>query len=198
MSEDLLLRLAALAAFLGTAIVAGVFRGRAARAGGPLPAVRPPGQPPVAVRAAALAAIVGTLLVSAVAPGRVPWLILSLPGWLRWVGLGLAAAAVPLIWWVMRSIGAGVSESIATRAGARLATGGPYRYVRHPLYTTGTLMYLGLALALQSLGLLLIVAGIVIWLPGRARREEAHLVASYGDDYRRYMAATGRFLPRRS
>lgn len=138
----------------------------------------------------------GTLLASIAVPGRVPWLIVSLPLPVRVAGLAIGLLGPPLLLWVMRSIGTNVSESSATRAGARLVTRGPYRFVRHPLYTVGTMMFFGLALAVQSAGLLVIVGLIGLWLPGRARHEERHLLASYGDAYRDYMRVTGRFLPR--
>ncbi|MEZ4587640.1 MAG: methyltransferase [Gemmatimonadales bacterium] len=47
--------------------------------------------------------------------------------------------------------------------------------MRHPLYTVGVLMLLGLALAAQSLALLILLASIALWLPSRVEgHEERH------------------------
>src|SRR2546425_1209236 len=88
---------------------------------------------------------------------------------------------------------------IEVLADHRLITHGPYRWIRHPLYTALLLMSAGVALLL--LNALLIVLFFVAW--GIARRRavlEEELLGSemgFGDVYRSYMEGTGRFLPRR-
>ena len=73
---------------------------------------------------------------------------------------------------------------------------GAYRYVRHPSYTAGVLMFAGIGLALGNwLGLLaqmgLVTAGY--WY--RVVVEERALAATIGDPYRSYMRRTKRFVP---
>jgi len=196
MSQDLTLRLGTAAVLATGTAISVIYRARADREGGALPAAPPRDQPSVAFRIAASLLIWGTLIATLAIPGRLGALVLPVPLGLRWLGLGVGAAAVPLILWVMRSIGNNVSPSSATREGATLVTHGPYRYVRHPLYTVGLLMFLGLALAAQSLWLLVIVALIAGWLPSRVRHEERSLIAAHGNAYRDYIRTTGRFLPR--
>jgi protein-S-isoprenylcysteine O-methyltransferase Ste14 len=80
----------------------------------------------------------------------------------------------------------------------KLVTSGPYSRVRHPVYTGGLLMVLGVAL------LFLNVFPILAFLAtaGIAYRKavlEEELLASedgFGQAYREYMAKTGRFLPK--
>ena len=48
--------------------------------------------------------------------------------------------------WVLRAIGANVSETILTKSSHQLITHGPYRWIRHPLYTTGVLLFTALGL----------------------------------------------------
>jgi protein-S-isoprenylcysteine O-methyltransferase Ste14 len=196
MTLDLFFRLAALVVFIAAFFISGFYRARAERQGGALPAGRPPDQPSIPVRLLMAVLIWGTLLVSLALPEEVPWLIVVLPSGLRWLGLAAAVSALPLIWWTMRSLGNNVSASTATREGATLVTRGPYRFVRHPLYSVGTYAFVGLALLLQSLGLMIILVPLVAWLPWRARHEEGRLLDSYGERYREYMGSTGRFLPR--
>jgi protein-S-isoprenylcysteine O-methyltransferase Ste14 len=68
--------------------------------------------------------------------------------------------------------------------------------MRHPLYTFGALWLLALAgvTTLWWLGLVLLPA--LLALGWRTRYEEANLLARFGDEYRAYMAQTGRFLPK--
>lgn len=129
-------------------------------------------------------------------PAWVEWARLPLPTWARWVGFLLAAAVIPGFAWVFRTIGNNISPVETTREGHQLVTGGPYRFVRHPLYSLGTVFLVGLTLltALWTLPVGLALPYVV--LLRRTDREEANLVAAFGDDYRDYMGRTGRFVPR--
>ena len=195
MTLDLVLRLGALAALVASAAISGYYRTRAAREGGALPPP-PADQPTVQARAAFGILLLGLLVQAVAAPRSAPWLMVDLALTVRIVGLGVAVLAVPLVWWIFRSIGTSVSESSATRQGATLVTHGPYRWVRHPLYSAVTAALAGVAVALRSLGMILLLGAVLLWLPGRVRNEERHLVASYGDRYRNYARRTGRFIPR--
>lgn len=129
-------------------------------------------------------------------PQALAWSILPLPTWARWFGVALSAAALPLIVWAAVSIGDNVTRTVATRAHHELVTWGPYRLVRHPLYTFGCLFFLGLGLVSSSgwlLGLLLIAfIALMIRLP----QEEAMLAERFGDAYHNYRSRTGALLPR--
>ncbi len=73
---------------------------------------------------------------------------------------------------------------------------GIYRWVRHPSYTGGMLMYMGTGLALTNwLSVLIItVAGGAAYLY-RVRVEEQALQANLGGRYQEYMRRTKRFVP---
>ena len=76
-----------------------------------------------------------------------------------------------------------------------LVTSGPYRYVRHPSYLGYFLMAIGLLmvrLSLPSLIPLLVIPGYM----GAAPVEEELLTRRFGEEYRRYMEKTGRYIPR--
>ena len=79
--------------------------------------------------------------------------------------------------------------------GHRLATGGPFRFVRHPIYAGLDLLAFGTALWIPTLlvwlgTLLMAVAGDL-----RARAEEVLLERAFGDTYRQYRCRTRRFIP---
>src|SRR4051812_28092215 len=76
-----------------------------------------------------------------------------------------------------------------------LATGGPFSYVRHPIYLSLNLLALGTAIWVPTgvvwLGVLVMVIGSEL----RARSEERILVKAFGTSYEDYCARTRRFVP---
>jgi protein-S-isoprenylcysteine O-methyltransferase Ste14 len=129
-------------------------------------------------------------------PAWLSWSRLGLPDALRWAGVGLGILCDGLILWVFRSLGNSITPTVQTRAEHRLVTSGPYRYVRHPLYTVGTLFFLALALMADSWFIALMALLALIPLTLRIPNEEAHLIAKFGEEYRTYMRTTGMLLPR--
>lgn len=131
------------------------------------------------------------------APARMSWASFDAPLWVRLGGAGLGLAVVPLTLWVFRSIGSNISETVLTKSSHQLVTHGPYRFVRHPLYTIALLMFVSLGLMNASwllLGLAGLAAALVLAVVVPA--EEQQLIARFGDAYRRYADRTGRLVPR--
>lgn len=76
-----------------------------------------------------------------------------------------------------------------------LATSGPYARVRHPQYAAFVLIMLGFLVQWPTL-LTLAMFPVLLWMYLRlARREEREMEAEFGEDYRRYAAATPAFIP---
>jgi|SRR5215204_48809 len=129
-------------------------------------------------------------------PRWMAWSSLSLPAWTRWAGVALLVVASLLMIWVFRSLGSNLTDTVVTRQKHTLVLHGPYRWIRHPLYTTVVL--LSVAIALICANWFLILTGILTFvvLVIRTRTEERNLLARFGDGYQAYMDRTGRFLPR--
>jgi protein-S-isoprenylcysteine O-methyltransferase Ste14 len=124
------------------------------------------------------------------------WSSLPLPSWLRWIGVGVCAMADGLLMWTLLRLGKNLTDTVVTRREHTLVTQGPYRFVRHPFYDSAALFVLGLSLAAAN-WFMGVAGGLVIaLLVVRARTEEGHLLARFGDSYRAYVERTGRFLPR--
>jgi protein-S-isoprenylcysteine O-methyltransferase Ste14 len=129
-------------------------------------------------------------------PDWMTWSRISLPGWARWLGVGLGVLGDILAWWVFTNLGNNVTPTVVTRQNARLVTSGPYRWVRHPLYLMGLISYIGFALLAENWFIALFTFLAFALLAIRARKEEARLIEKFGDEYRSYMKITGRFFPR--
>jgi protein-S-isoprenylcysteine O-methyltransferase Ste14 len=132
-----------------------------------------------------------------VQPNLLAWANLPLPEWAQWVGVVMGVASVPLIWWVHSALGANFSTTLHLRDEHTLVTSGPYRWVRHPMYTV---LYIHLA-AILLLTRNVVIGGIALLaltliVVARLKHEEAVMIEKFGPEYGVYMKRTGRFLPR--
>ena len=133
----------------------------------------------------------------AVAPQLLRWASLPLPDALRWTGLGLAVAAFALLQWAQSALGRNWSLRVQVLERHELVVDGPYRWVRHPMYTAGLLASLSVLLLSANW----LVGGSWLLMHGwqfalRIPLEERLMVQQFGDTYRQYMRTTGRLLPR--
>ena len=124
------------------------------------------------------------------------WSKIGLPEWARWLGIGIGVLCSLGIYWLFSSIGNGITPTSATRKEHTLVINGIYRWVRHPLYTIGSSLFVSFGMMadnwfIASLGILAFIAMAV-----RTPKEEANLIEKFGDEYREYMKHTGRFLPK--
>jgi len=129
-------------------------------------------------------------------PAWMAWSKIGLPEWVRWLGVGIGITCVGLIYWLFSSIRSGITPTSATRAQHTLVTSGPYRWVRHPLYTVGASMFISFGMMADNwfIGGLGILAFVLMAI--RTPQEEANLIEKFGDEYREYMKHTGRFFPK--
>lgn len=115
---------------------------------------------------------------------------------LGWVAVLILGAGLWLFWYSHYTIGHYWSMQIQMKKAHRLVTDGPYRFVRHPLYTALFLGYLGTLLALQSWMLAawfpVFVASYLLF----AKEEENVMERGFGEAYRAYRRQTGMFLPK--
>ena len=134
-------------------------------------------------------------VVYVVAPERIKWASLTMPTWLRWAGAGLASAALPLFLWTHQELGKNWSIALATKERQTLVSSGPYRWVRHPMYTAISAWWLGSFLLSANWVVGVAALGLGLLCAARVGDEEALMIDEFGDQYRSYMKRTGRFLP---
>jgi protein-S-isoprenylcysteine O-methyltransferase Ste14 len=148
------------------------------------------------LRPAGIAHMVGVTTYM-VDPSRMAWSSMPLPLWLRWAGVAVGAASGCLLVWTLVNLGKNLTDTVVTRKAHTLVTVGPYRWVRHPFYDAVALAVLANSLVAANWFLLATGALLMTMMVIRTRREEAHLLARFGDAYRSYMNRTGRFFPGR-
>jgi protein-S-isoprenylcysteine O-methyltransferase Ste14 len=112
------------------------------------------------------------------------------------VGVAIMAAALVMFRVTHKQLGRNWSVSLETRTDHKLVTEGLYRWVRHPMYSSFLLLAIGQCLLLPNwiagpIGLL----AIAILFFFRVGREEAMMMETFGEEYRRYMSRTARIVP---
>lgn len=128
-------------------------------------------------------------------PRWVDFATVSAPPWLRLLGAPVGVAGLALFAWMFRHLGLNVTSTSAPRDRGTLVTSGPYRRMRHPMYTAALILLV--AAILLTANTVVAIGGVAafVLLAARSRLEEQRLVAKFGDEYRAYQARTGRFLP---
>lgn len=129
-------------------------------------------------------------------PAWMAWSKIGLPEAVRWAGVGLGILCAAGIYWLFSSIGTGITPVSATRKEHKLVTNGIYRWVRHPLYTIGSSLFLAFGMMADNWFIILLGVLAFIVMAIRTPKEEANLIQKFGDEYREYMKRTGRFLPK--
>ncbi len=145
---------------------------------------------------------------SLVASGQIPVLIylltpilnfaqVPIPEWVRWIGAPVALCGVGVFFWTHRLLGPNWMPGATLRKEHTLVTGGPYHFIRHPMYLSILFVALGVSLItanwLVAIGL---VAPTIVMIYQRVPPEEAALAKRFGDRYRTYVEDTGPFFPK--
>lgn len=153
-------------------------------------------EPIAQTRVLVVSPLFAAVLVYLAEPPWMAWASLSIPLWIRWIGVALGVAVIPLFYWVLATFAASRDETVPTRQPHRLVTIGPYRWVRHPMYAVAIALAVSIGLIAANWFILLwtmvvLVAVRLVVIP----REEAKLLEMFGDEYRRYRSGTDSFLP---
>lgn len=110
-------------------------------------------------------------------------------------GLALTACGVLFAAWARVTLGRNWSGMVTVKSHHTLVTQGPYRLVRHPIYSGITLAMLGTALAVGEIGAL---AGVAIAIVGWRLKypiEEKFMVEQFGAQYVEYRRHTKALIP---
>ena len=112
------------------------------------------------------------------------------------VGILLILAGVAFRWYAVRTLGRFFTLQVAIQPGQTVVESGPYRLIRHPLYTGSLMSLLGLGFVLSNwLSLVAVLLFTIIGYSYRIWVEEMTLVNALGEPYREYMKRTKRIIP---
>jgi protein-S-isoprenylcysteine O-methyltransferase Ste14 len=140
--------------------------------------------------------------------GLAGWLLATptLSGWLgaRWlprtwmgyeVGVTLVALGLAFAVWARIVLAGNWSGSVTLKDHHDIVQTGPYRFIRHPIYTGLVLAFFGSALARGEWRGLVAVAIVVAALWRKWRLEERWLEESFGATYATYRKTTWALIP---
>lgn len=109
--------------------------------------------------------------------------------------VGIVAVGVVITVWARLTLGRNWSGSVVVKEDHELIQSGPYRFVRHPIYTGLLTMFLGTvideALAVGFVAFVVVAVALV----AKLRREEALMTQQFPDQYPRYRARTRALVP---
>lgn len=134
--------------------------------------------------------MVTAIALTVVAPVR------FLPAGLLRVLLGVLLAATGTVLWVWGRwiMSQHDISSDPARAPSALVDGGPYRFTRNPTYLGLVVVFLGAAVAFNSVWLLGFTVAEFILADRQVRREESYLVLWFGEAYVDYRSRVRRWL----
>jgi protein-S-isoprenylcysteine O-methyltransferase Ste14 len=115
----------------------------------------------------------------------------------RFAGAGAGAAADAMLAWVHHELGQNFSPTLHLHDQHTLVTSGPYRWIRHPMYTA--FYMLGLSFFLLSANWFIggaFLGGLTAVMISRVAKEDALMAGRFGQQYQTWAGRTGRFLPR--
>jgi len=127
--------------------------------------------------------------------GPLAWRFVPRRSDIVWFGAALTALGVALAIWARWNLGRNWSDKVVLKVDHELIRSGPYRYLRHPIYTGVLLALAGTALMIgEGRGVVaLLLLGTNYYV--KATREERILAANFGEAFTEYKRETGFLLP---
>ena len=114
--------------------------------------------------------------------------------WLQGIGLAMFALGLALAIWARVFLGRNWGMPMTQKADPELVTNGPYRTIRHPIYTGMLLALVGTAVAI-SLYWLIAVVVLGAYFVYSALMEERYMTERFPDSYPDYKRSTKMLIP---
>jgi len=119
-----------------------------------------------------------------------------LPDWTYYLGLSLSVLGNVIWFWGYQTLGRYYSQALVIYQDHQLVERGPFRFVRHPMYTGLILVYVGIGWAVQSWAAVVLTGLAASLLPAyRIRVEEKALISEFGEQYISYSKRVKRLIP---
>lgn len=127
-----------------------------------------------------------------------PWWtadILRYRGWFGWLGVAITALGFALTIWARSILGGNWSGTVTIKVDHELIRSGPYRFVRHPIYTGILIAMAGSALVYDQWRSVVVVALFWISFTIKRLKEEQFMRQTFGEQYVDYSHSTGAIFP---
>lgn len=128
--------------------------------------------------------------------GTLGWRFLPSAAWISWIGIALTTMGTAIAVWARYCIGEYWSARVTLKEGHQIIRSGPYRFVRHPIYTGILLAAAGTAIVVGEWRGTLAVCLLLAAHSLKAWREERLLFTEFGEQYQAYRRSTGFLFPR--
>jgi protein-S-isoprenylcysteine O-methyltransferase Ste14 len=110
-------------------------------------------------------------------------------------GIAMVAGGLLFAIWARVHLGRNWSRIVTLKQGHELIRSGPYRFVRHPIYTGYLTAVLGTAIVAETGDALVGFAIILVALLFKMGREETFMTREFGDEYQEYKQRAARLVP---
>ena len=135
------------------------------------------------------------VLLFAPVPGLIGWFLPQKLGYLVATGVTIQVAFILLAIWARRCLGSNWSAAVRIGVDHQLVRTGPYRLLRHPIYTAMLGMFLGTAISSSQYHALLGLVILVFAYLRKTRMEERLLEQTFGAEYDAYRCDTWALVP---
>lgn len=113
---------------------------------------------------------------------------------LGWVAAAIVVIGICFAIWARLTLGKNWSPRPSKKEQHELVTNGPYRFVRHPIYTGMLLAMFGSALTGSLFAIFIFLLASVVFL-SRVPREERIMLDLFPNEYPSYQSRTKRLVP---
>lgn len=115
---------------------------------------------------------------------------------LQFLAILITALGIGFAIWARAYLGGNWSSSVTVKVDHQLVRTGPYRWVRHPIYSGLIVGLFGTALAQGRVGGLVSVALFYTGFKIKSRIEERTMTSTFGAEYDEYSRSTGAIVPK--
>ena len=112
------------------------------------------------------------------------------------IGTAITAGGIAFAIWARWHLGENWSAMVTLKEGHELIRSGPYRRIRHPIYTGMLVGFAGTAMAQGEYRGLIALGIAVTNFYLKAKREERFLTREFGEKFQEHSKQTGMFLPK--
>jgi len=112
------------------------------------------------------------------------------------LGIAITAAGLAFSVWARAYLGTNWSSTVTVKVGHQLVRTGPYRWVRHPIYSGLILAMVGTAVERRQVRGIIAVALLYAGFKIKSRIEERAMTSTFGADYDDYSRTTGAIVPK--